>query len=104
MVFEQELVGDPDSYHQYGRDWKQWCRSHLDLIRRSFFEDLRTMTRADQRYFGDWVSFEGHGDTGYYLGARFVRFLLQFDSFDRLIRYDSNTVREGYERFLTVDL
>ena len=104
MVFEQELADDPDSFHQYGKEWMQWCSGHLDLIRRSFFDDLSTMTFADQRYFGDWVSFEGYGDTGYYLGARFVRFLLQSDSFDSLIRYDLNTVRAGYERFLTIDL
>ena len=104
MVFEQELAGDPDSFHQYGEEWKQWCGGHLDLLRRSFFDDLSTMTRADQCYFGDWVRFEGYGDTGYYLGARFVRFLLQFDSFESLIRYDLNTVRAGYERFLATDL
>lgn len=102
MVFEQELAGDPDSFHQYGKEWKQWCGSHLDLIRRSFFDDLGTMTHDNQRYFGDWVKFEGYGDTGYYLGARFVRFLLQSDSFESLIRYDLNSVRTGYERFLTV--
>ena len=102
MVFEQELVGDPEAYHQYGIAWKQWCCGHLELLKRSFFDDLSTMTHADQRYFGDWVSFEGYGDTGYYLGARFVRFLLQFDRFDSLIRYDLKTVRAGYERFLTI--
>ena len=37
MVFEQELVGDPDSFHQYNAGWKRWCRSHLDLIKRSFY-------------------------------------------------------------------
>ena len=103
MVFEQELVGDPDSFHQYDEAWKQWCSGHLELLKRSFFDDLRTMTPADQRYFGDWVRFEGYGDTGYYLGARFVRFLLQFDRFDHLIRYDLKHVRDGYEAFLTAN-
>ena len=104
MVFEQELVGSPEFYHQYGPEWKRWCDGHAELLRRSFRDDLGTMTRANQRYYGDWVRFEGHGDTGYYLGARFVRFLLRSDSFDRLIRYDPDAVRKAYERFLTADL
>ena len=57
------------------------------------------MTPADQRYFGDWVSFEGHGDTGYYLGARFVRYLLGSDTFDNIIKYDMETVKKGFEGF-----
>ena len=43
---------------------------------------LGTMTSEMQRYFGDWVRFEGYGGTGYYLDAKFVRYLLRFDSFD----------------------
>lgn len=104
MVFEQEIVGDPGYFHQYGRDWIRWCSSNAELLRQSFFDDLNTMTRATQRYFGDWVKFEGYGDTGYYLGARFVRFLLQFDCFDHLIQYDLDMVRAGYGKFLTFDL
>ena len=103
MVFEQEIVGDPEAYHQYDKAWKQWCDSHRKLLKQSFYDDLSTMTHDNQRYFGDWVSFEGYGDTGYYLGAIFVRFLLQFDSFDHLIQYDMDTVRDGYEKFLTSD-
>lgn len=104
MVFEQETVGDPESFHQYDEDWKQWCSRHEDLLRRSFYEDLQTMKHENQRYFGDWVRFEGYGDTGYYLGARFVRFLLRSDSFDRVIRYDLGQVKDGYDRFLLSDL
>ena len=58
------------------------------------------MNHQNQRYFGDWVRFEGQGDTGYYLGARFVRFLMQSEPFDRLIAWDLPAVREGFERFL----
>ena len=104
MVFEQEILKDPEAYHQYDREWKQWCERHAERIKRSFSDDLDTMTHANQRYFGDWVSFEGHGDTGYYLGARFIRFLLRSESFDRLLRYDSDEVAEAFERFLSVDL
>ena len=61
---------------------------------------MKTMTRDDQRYFGDWVDFEGHSDVGYYLGTKFVRFLLQSDSFDNVIQYDIEKISESFELFL----
>lgn len=100
MVFEQEIVGDSDYYHQNNNGWKQWCDEHADLIRQSFCSDIKNMTQKNQRYFGDWVSFNGYGDTGYYLGARFVRFLLDFDCFDKIILYGIQEVKDGFNRFL----
>ncbi len=88
MVFEQILVGDPDYYHQDKDGWSSWCASHLQEIKADFLRDLPTMTFADQRYFGDWVSYRGHGDVGYYLGARFVRSLLAAHAFEELIGWD----------------
>ncbi len=104
MVFEQETLGDPGYFHQDIHGWKSWCDEHAESIRRSFCRDLGSMTRENQRYFGDWVSYEGHGDTGYYLGARFVRFLLNSDSFDRIICYDIREVKAGFDRFCQTSL
>ena len=100
MVFEQKIVGDDDYFHQDKNGWKNWCRDHAELIRQSFYRDLGTMTQENQRYFGDWVRFEGHGDTGYYLGALFVRYLLQSDSFDNVIQYSPGKVKEEFEKFM----
>ncbi len=104
MVFEQEIVGDPDYFHQDCAGWKSWCSEHVKLIRDSFLADLDSMTRADQRYFGDWADFDGHGDVGYYLGARFIRFLLTSARFDDLISYDIEDVRRGFEKFAALEL
>ena len=99
MVFEQEIVGDPEYFHQDKDNWKAWCDANRKHIVSSFGTDLGTMTKSTQRYFGDWVSFEGHADTGYYLGAGFVRFMMEEETFDTLIRYDIGKVREAFERF-----
>ena len=104
MVFEQEIVGDPEYYHQDTNGWKLWCDQNAELIRQSFCNDLRHMTKENQRYFGDWVRFEGHGDTGYYLGTRFVRFLLETDYFDRIIQYSIKEVRQGFDYFMRTNL
>lgn len=102
MVFEQELVGDSDYFHQdkHVKGWKEWCEKNFKHLKTSFAADLKTMTHENQRYFGDWVSFEGHGDVGYYLGAKFVRYLLKFDSFETVLSYSIESVKEGFEKFL----
>lgn len=99
MVFEQAVIGDNEYFHQDKNGWKSWCDKHAELIKESFSEDFRNMTEKNQRYFGDWVSFEGQPDTGYYLGALFVRHLLRHDSFDEIIKYDIQKVRNGYYGF-----
>jgi len=104
MVFEQEVIGDPAFYQQDVDGWKQWCDENSALIRQSFCADLDGMTQDNQRYFGDWVRFHGHGDTGYYLGARFVRFLLEADAFDNIIGYGIEEVQAGFDRFLEARL
>ena len=103
MVFEQELVGGPEYFHQDKDGWKAWCDQHFEEIKTDFTVDLPTMTRGDQRYFGDWVSYRGHGDVGYYLGCRFVRFILEKHEFDEIIRFDIDTVRELYREFLDAE-
>ncbi len=99
MVFEQEVLGDKDYFHQDRGGWKRWCDENAAAICRAFRRDLGTMTLETQRYFGDWVRFEGKPDTGYYLGARFVRDMLRRDSFDSIINYDLAEVRERFDAF-----
>ena len=100
MVFEQKVVGNDEYYHQDKNGWKSWCDCNIKMIKQSFYEDLVTMTNKNQRYFGDWVNFEGYGDVGYYLGTKFVRFLLQDDEFDNVITYNLRKVKNEYIRFM----
>lgn len=102
MVFEQEVVGDRDYFHQYDNNWRDWCHEHITHIKQSFYNELPTMTNENQRYFGDWVSFEGHGDAGYYLGADFVRFVLETSAFDDAINFDINSVKMYFERYMKI--
>ncbi len=102
MVFEQEVVGDSAYFHQYDNNWREWCHEHINHIKQSFYNDLPTMTNENQRYFGDWVSFEDHGDTGYYLGADFVRFVLETSSFDDAVNFDIDLVKRHFERYMRI--
>ena len=100
MVFEQEIIGDQEFYQQDTNGWKQWCDNHFEWIRDSFNRDRYTMDHKNQRYFGDWTSFEGYGDTGYYLGTRFIRYLMEKETFDKLILFDIEKIKESFEKYL----
>ena len=104
MVFEQELAGGAEYYHQYDGEWKAWCDENAEHIKQSFFNDLSGMTNENQRYFGDWARFEGRGDTGYYLGARFVRFLMRRAEFDELVCFELPDIKRGFEEFMLFKL
>ena len=100
MVFEQELVGDKEYFHQDKDGWKKWCDENFTYIADTFRKELPQMTRENQRYFGDWVSFEGRADVGYYLGTRFVRFMLEKEDFDNIICYDIERVKYKFDGFI----
>lgn len=99
MYFEQALVGDFAYFHQDQSGWKAWCDGHFRQILTDFDRDLPTMTRMNQRYFGDWADYHGHGDVGYYLGARWVQRLAEECGFDQLIRLNMDEVCDRYRAF-----
>lgn len=100
MYFEQALVGNFDFYHQDVNGWKNWCDENLRQIASDFCADLPTMTRLNQRYFGDWVDYHGYGDVGYYLGTRFVHYLLGSHELSKLINMEIAEVCEAFMKFL----
>ena len=99
MYFEQVLVGNLDYYHEDKNGWKEWCDTHFEDIKRDFTCDLKTMTFSTQRYFGDWVNYRGHSDVGYYLGCRFVHFIVAMYEFDSIISFDIDKVTDLYGQF-----
>ena len=74
MVCEQTLCDDEHYYHQ-GAEWVNWCRKNLCEIKREYLRRI-DCEESVQDFFGDWSSFMGHPDVGYYLGTQFIRYLL----------------------------
>ena len=96
MYFEQVLVNDLNFYHQNKNDWLKWCENHFQQICVDFHNDLPTMTKSNQRYFGDWVNYYGKGDVGYFLGTKFVQKLTTKYDFNQLINLKIDDVYEEY--------
>lgn len=97
MCFEQTLVDNSNYYHQNKNGWLEWCDNHYQQILADFYHDLPTMTKSNQKYFGDWVSYRGKGDVGYYLGTKFVQQQCGKYDFEQLINL---TIDEIYQEFL----
>ncbi len=100
MYFEQLLVNDFQYYHQNKDGWLHWCDYHFNQILKDFHNDLPTMTKFNQRYFGDWVNYNGNGDVGYYLGTKFVQQISNKYDFEQLINLPINTVYREYLSFV----
>ncbi len=100
MYFEQTLIGDYNYFHQDKDGWKKWCDSNLNQIKIDFYNDLDNMTPNNQRYFGDWVTYKGHSDAGYYLGTKFVQFICKTYKFDDILSFGIEDVERLYINFL----
>lgn len=100
MCFEQTLIGDYNYFHKDKNGWKNWCDSNLTQIKKDFYNDLDNMTSNNQRYFGDWVTYKGQSDVGYYLGTKFVQFICKIYNFDDILSFDIEEVERLYINFL----
>lgn len=72
MFFEQELAGGPDFFHQNRDGWLSWCRENEGKLFREFCRRCKA-GESVQDFFGDWCSYRGHSDIGYFLGAVLAR-------------------------------
>ena len=67
-------------------------------------KDLLGMTPSNQRYFGDWVNYSGHGDVGYYLGSHWIQSLLKHWSFDEIICFSQESFVAHYREYIRTSL
>jgi len=100
MVFEQEILGNREYLHQDKNGWKEWCDQNIRRIAMDFQADCQNMTSENQCYFGDWVDYKGYSDVGYYLGTRFVRFILEKKAYDNILGFGIEEVRRSFCEFI----
>lgn len=72
MLAEQRLQGDENYFHQNKNGWLAYCDANRAAL---FAEYLRRVQAGEsvQDFFGDWCSYQGYSDVGYYLGARLMQ-------------------------------
>jgi hypothetical protein len=72
--YQQLLAGKDGYYHQDRDHWLDWCEDNKSDLAGEYLSRILAGTSV-QPFFGDWASYRGHADTGYYLGCEFIRSL-----------------------------
>ena len=97
MFFEQELIGNPEFFHQDHAGWLDWCRRNESGL---FAEYLRRYQSREsiQDFFGDWCSYQGRSDVGYFLGSAVIRNLSRSMSYQQLCDCGLNEIETEMRR------
>ena len=98
MVCEHILCGDDEFYHQDKEGWLSWCYKNENKIKREY---LRRLNKKEsiQDFFGDWCSYNGHSDVGYFLGCRFVRYLMKSYSLKDIANMKYRVLNKKFTEF-----
>lgn len=98
MVCEHILCGDSEFYHQDKDGWLSWCYDNENDIKREYLRRLDNKESV-QDFFGDWCSYKGHSDVGYFLGCRFVEHLMKTYSLKEIANMKYKTLNKEYKKF-----
>lgn len=98
MACEHILCENDNYYHQNVNGWLVWCNENEKAIKTEF---LRRINRNEstQDFFGDWCSYKGHSDVGYFLGCEFIKFLLNKFGLTETANLSVKDLMEYYKMF-----
>ncbi len=101
MVCEHILCGDNDFYHQDKDGWLDWCYKNENQIKREYLRRLDNKESV-QDFFGDWCSYNGHSDVGYFLGCRFVEHLMKTYSLKEIANMKYKYLNKSFTKYATI--
>lgn len=85
MYCEQLLCGDLTGFCRHDAAWLSWCKEHKDALFAAYVRRI-DQEESTQDFFGDWCSYQGHSDIGYYLGCELVKSLLPTHSLNEIAK------------------
>lgn len=98
MYFEQLILGDFNYYHQDKDGWQKWCNGNIDALNTEYLRRLDA-GESVQDFYGDWCSYQGHSDIGYFLGCEFVKNLAKKYTLDELAKLDEEVVYKEFKGY-----
>lgn len=98
MYYEQMLCGDFSFYHQDRDDWLTWCEANKSEILQEYKRRV-LMGESTQDFFGDWCSYQGRSDVGYYLGCKFIHYLIKSMDLKSIVAFGMEQVRSKFENW-----
>lgn len=103
MVCEHILCDDDEFYHQDKDGWLKWCYQNENEIKAEYLRRLNERISV-QDFFGDWCSYSGHSDVGYFLGCRFVRYLMKTHSLRETVNMNYYQLNKAFKEFANVSI
>lgn len=100
VYFEQSIMEGNTSNTQNSNFWKEGLEKILPQLKEDFRKDLDVLNdRFTQRYFGDWVFYNGYCDAGYFLGEKFVNYLCLKKEFNDILDLSIEEIRSEFNIF-----
>lgn len=94
-----QLLYKKGLYSQNKNGWLNFCRCHLDEIKADYFRHLQSGEQT-ANFFGDWNSWNGVSDVGYYLGREWICELQKRYSNEELARLPTDLLENEIYMFL----
>lgn len=69
-----QVLYKEDFYCQNQNGWLDFCKSHISDIKHEYLSRIKANEKISD-FFGDWNTYMGYSDLGYYLGSEFIRWL-----------------------------
>lgn len=98
MVCEHILCGDDEFYHQDKNGWLDWCRKNENEIKAEYLRRLDGKESV-QDFFGDWCAYKGHSDVGYFLGCKFIRYLMKDKTLKEVANMSYKTLNQKFTEY-----
>ena len=96
MYFEELCAGDLITLHGSKGSWWVWCTEHKQVLNQEYLRRLRKNECA-QDFFGDWCSYKGNSNIGYFLGYELIVHLAKKYALLELANLSIKTV---YDEFI----
>lgn len=58
-----------------GSEWFERCKMNEKQLKKLYLTALSDKEKGPHDFYGDWFQVVGISDTGYYLGAEFIKLL-----------------------------
>ncbi len=101
--FEQSIMEGNTSNTQYSNFWKEGLEKMLPQLKKDFRKDLDVLNdRFTQRYFGDWVFYNGYCDAGYFLGEKFINYLCLKKEFNDILDLSIEEIKSEFNNFCSL--
>lgn len=98
MVCEQILYQDINHYHQNKNGWLDWCITNKNQIKREYLKRINNC-EGTQDFFGNWCSYQGYSDVGYFLGCEFIKYLQEKFSLVEIANLKVSTLLQHFKMF-----